>query len=59
MKKKISVYPLFLIALGIIILCRFFFKEFIDYLDLASIIIWLLIANYSYRRKKKNKNYSN
>ncbi|MCM3790061.1 hypothetical protein M3221_16865 [Domibacillus indicus] len=53
MKEKIT----FLTALGIILLCKFVFKEFTDYLDLAFIIVLLLMANYSYRRKKRNKNY--
>ncbi|MGM0879110.1 MAG: hypothetical protein ACQEWV_31845 [Bacillota bacterium] len=51
MRKKANLYPYFLSILGIIVIGRFFYKDYTDYFDLAFIIILLLQTIYLYREK--------
>ncbi|MCI2256324.1 hypothetical protein L2D08_18430 [Domibacillus sp. PGB-M46] len=55
LRKQVYVYPLLLVSLWAVLVSRFFFKEFADYLDVLFIIVLLLMAAYSYRRKRNKK----
>ncbi|WNS78320.1 hypothetical protein RRU94_07630 [Domibacillus sp. DTU_2020_1001157_1_SI_ALB_TIR_016] len=55
LRKQVYIYPLLLMSLWVILVSRFFFKEFADYLDILFIIVLLFMAASSYRRKKNKK----